>query len=32
MYYDFDDEIAMTVSNCYCTEMTICRSCEKEMY
>ena len=32
MYEDFDNEIAMTISSCYCTEMTICRSCEKEMY
>ncbi len=32
MYRDFDNEIAMTVSNCYCTDNTICRPCEKEMY
>lgn len=32
MYEDFDNEIAMTVSSCYCTTNTICRSCEKGQY
>ena len=32
MYEDFDNEIAMTVSNCYCTTTTTCRPCERDMY
>ena len=32
-YYEIDsaDRIA-GLTDCYCTENTICRSCEKEMY
>lgn len=32
MYEDFDNYIAMTVTDCSCTTNTTCRSCEKEMY
>lgn len=32
-YYQLDNEDSLaTITDCYCTNNTICRSCEKGMY
>jgi hypothetical protein len=31
-YYEIDNSDKIIITDCYCTENSICRSCEKEMY